>query len=91
MSVFSSFGKDNKKSALPDFNFPQNVIKDSESQLKNALSKGDGISAVDALIKFSLAKSSLSDETFNEVIQKIDAVIAKEKKEDIKAILLLLE
>ena len=91
MSLFSMFGKDNNKTVLPDFNFPQDVIKDSEAQLKSALSKGDGISVVDALIKFSLAKSSLSDETFCEVIEKIDTVIANEKKEDIKAILLLLE
>ena len=92
MSVVSIFGNDNKKGAgVPDFNFPQDVVKDAESQLKTALDKGDGLSVIDALVKFSLAKSSLSDETFNEVIQKIDAVIKKEKKEDIKAILLLLE
>ena len=83
--------KDEKKVLLPDFNFPQDVIKDSEDQLKNALSHGDGVSTIDAIIKYSLAKSSLSDETFDEVITKIENVIKQEKKEDIKAILLLLE
>mgnify|MGYP003290125552 CR=1 FL=1 len=45
MSILTMFGmdknKDEKKILLPDFNFPQDVIKDSEDQLKNALSHGD--------------------------------------------------
>lgn len=76
---------------LPDFNFPKDVIKNSEAQLKTALEKGDGQSVVDAIVKYGIAQSSISEENFEIVIKKIEDVIKKEKKEDIKAILRCLE
>lgn len=97
MSIFSIFGNNsnnnNKKpddNKLPDFNFPKDVIRDSEAQLKEALAKGDGISVVDALVKFSLANSSISDETFESVVKKVYEVIDKEKQPDTKALLYFL-
>lgn len=93
MSVLSVFGNRNNdyEKKLPDFNFPKDVIKHSEAQLKEALSKNDGLSVIDALVKYSIAQSSLSEETFSIVIDKLDDVIKKEKKEDIKALLLYLK
>lgn len=76
---------------MPDFDFPKKVIKDSEVQLKKALDTDDGESVVDALIKYGIAKCSISDEYFDDVIKKIESVTAKEKRQDIKAILMLLE
>ena len=86
--IMSVFGKENK---AVDFNFPKDVIKSSEEQLNQALKSGDGESLIDAIVKISLAKSSISDEYFDEVIKKIDDVLAKENRTDIKAILLYLK
>ena len=45
---------------VPDFNFPQDVTKQAEADLKTALSKGNGQLLVDALVRSSLAKSSIT-------------------------------
>jgi len=76
---------------LPDFNFPKDVIKASEKQINEALKSNDGVSLVDALVKYSIAKSSISEEYYDEVVKKIETTIEKENRKDIKALLLLLE
>ena len=86
MNVFGSVGKKNL-----DFNFPQDIITESEKQLKEALKNDDGVSMIDALVKFSLAKSSISEENFDDVISKLDEIIVQERSEDIKSLLLYLK
>ena len=86
MNVFGSVGKKNL-----DFNFPQDIITESEKQLKEALKNDDGVSMIDALVKFSLAKSSISEEHFDDVISILDEISVQERSEDIKSLLLYLK
>lgn len=75
----------------PDFNFPQDVTKQAEADLKTALSKGDGQQLVDALVRSSLAKSSITIENMSEIVEDIDRVARKESRPDIRALLYHLE
>ena len=76
---------------VPDFNFPQDVTKQAEADLKTALSKGNGQLLVDALVRSSLAKSSITIENMSEIVDDIDRVARKEKRPDIRALLYHLE
>ena len=75
----------------PDFNFPKDVTKQAQADLKQALAKGDGALVVDALIRSSLAKSSITIENMSEIIDDIDQIARKESRPDIRALLLHLE
>lgn len=75
----------------PDFNFPKDVVRNSEAQLKSALERKDGISMVDALVKIAIAKNKISYELKDEVIAQIEDVINQEKRADFKSILWYLE
>ena len=75
----------------PDFNFPQDVTEQAQADLKQALAKGDGELVVDALIRSSLAKSSITIENMSEIIEDIDKVARKESRPDIRALLYHLE
>lgn len=75
----------------PDFNFPADVTKQAEADLKTALSKGDGQLVVDALVRSSLAKSSITIENMSEIIEDIDKVARKETRPDIRGLLYHLE
>ena len=74
-----------------DFNFPQDVSKEALSDLNKALKKGDGELTVDALVRYSIAQSSISQDNMTDIIQRIDKVIAKEKKPHIKSLLYYFE
>ncbi len=76
---------------VPDFNFPQDVTKQAEADLKTALSKGNGQLLVDALVRSSLAKSSITIENMSEIVDDIDRVARKESRPDIRALLYHLE
>jgi len=76
---------------VPDFNFPQDVTKQAQADLKTALSKGDGQLVVDALVRSSLAKSSITIENMSEIVDDIDRVARKESRPDIRALLYHLE
>ncbi len=74
-----------------DFNFPQDVSKTALTDLNKALKTGDGEATVDALVRYSIAQSSISQDNMPEIIERIDKVIAKEKQPHIKALLYHLE
>ena len=76
---------------VPDFNFPQDVTQQAQADLKQALSKGDGQLVVDALVRSSLAKSSITIENMSEIVDDIDRVARKESRPDIRALLYHLE
>ena len=59
--------------------------------MKTALSKGDGQLVVDALVRSSLAKSSITIENMSEIVEDIDRVARKESRPDIRALLYHLE
>ena len=55
----------------PDFDYPQQVSKDALAQLKKAQRSGDGQMMVDALVRFSIAKGKVSQESVDTVIMRI--------------------
>ena len=75
----------------PDFNYPKDVTAQAQADLKQALAKGDGQLVVDALIRSSLAKSSVTIENMSEIIDDIDQVARKESRPDIRGLLYHLE
>ena len=85
---FNSMGKDKK---VIDFNYPQDVSKTALADLDKALASGDGQLTVDALVRYSLAQSGISQDNMADITAKLEDVIAKEKKLHIKALLYYFE
>ena len=90
MALFSlwSHGKDR---AVVDFNFPQDVSKAAISDLNAALKGGDGQMVVDALVRYGIAQSGISQENMPAIVNRIDSAIAVEKRPEIKSLLYYLE
>ncbi len=84
---FDSSGKDK----VIDFNFPQDVSKAAIADLDQALKTGDGQLTVDALVRYSLAQSGISQDNMADIITRVETVIDKEKRPHIKALLYHLE
>ena len=74
-----------------DFNFPQEVSTTALSDLDKALKARDGQQTVDALVRYSIAQSSISADNAQEILSRIDQVVAKEKQPHIRALLYHLE
>ena len=74
-----------------DFNFPQEVSNNALADLDKALKNGDGQLVVDALVRYSVAQSSISQDNMADIISRIETVINKEKQPHIKALLYHLE
>ena len=85
---FKSTG-DNKK--VIDFNYPQDVSKQALSDLNKALKTDDGQMTVDALVRYSIAQSGISQDNMPDIVSRIETVIQKEKKPHIKALLYYFE
>ena len=81
---FNTSGKDNK---MIDFNFPQDVSKQALSDLDKALTSGNGELTVDALVRYSIAQSGISQDNMLDIVERLEKTIAKEKKPHIKALL----
>ena len=75
----------------PDFDYPQQVSKAAMAQLKKAQRSGDGQMMVDALVRYSIAKAKISQETMDTIITQIEDVKHKEQRADYKALLNFLE
>lgn len=76
---------------VPDFAFPRKVSSDAMTQLDKALKSGDGNAVVDAMVRYSLAMSSISKESIDTIMPQIEQIADKEKRPDIKALLYHLE
>ena len=87
MSVFNLSARDND----PDFRYPQTVASNAEIQLRQALEQGNGDGAVDALIRYALAQSAISEENAPGILQKISETRQKVTAPDIRALLCVLE
>ena len=87
-SPFNSMGKDKK---VIDFNYPQDVSKEALADLDKALKSGDGQLTVDALVRYSIAESGISQDNMPDIVKRIEQVIAKEKQPHIKALLYYFE
>ncbi len=86
---FTFHGKNAK--VVVDFNYPQTVSENAISDLNKALRNGNGQMVVDALVRYSIAQSGISEEKMPEIISRIDSTIAIEKKPHIKALLYYFE
>lgn len=85
---FRSHGKDKTE---VDFNFPQDVSKNAIADLNAALKGGDGQMVVDALVRYGIAQSGISQENMPAIVSRIDSAIAVEKRPEIKSLLYYLE
>ena len=74
-----------------DFNFPQDVSKQALADLNTALKTGDGQQTVDALVRYSIAESGISQDNMPDIIKKIESVRDKEKRPEFKALLYYFE
>ena len=74
-----------------DFNFPQDVSKEALSDLEKALKTGNGEQTVDALVRYSIAQSGISQDNMPEIVSRIETVINKEKQPHIRALLYYFE
>lgn len=81
-----------KAADVPDFRYPKTVARDAESDLKRALKVGDGEGTVDALIRYSLAWSSISEENLQDILTRLENVANQPSTAiDTRALLLHLE
>ena len=85
---FSSSGNNREV----DFNFPQDVSKEALADMDKAL-KGsdDGQLLIDALVRYSIAQSGISQDNMADIVSRIETAINKEKRPHIKALLYHLE
>ena len=74
-----------------DFNFPQDVSKDALADLDQALKSGDGELVVDALVRYSIAQSGISQDNMGDIISRLETVLGNEQRPHIRALLLHLE
>ena len=70
-----------------DFNFPQDVSKEALSDLDKALKVGDGQQTVNALVRYSIAQSGISQDNMPKIVEQLENVIKKEKQPHIRALL----
>ena len=75
----------------PDFDYPKTVAEDASKDLKAALKTNDGQKAIDAIIRYSIAKGLISDENMPDIIKNIENVIAKENRPQFKSLLYYFE
>ena len=87
-SPFNSMGKDKK---VIDFNYPQDVSKEALTDLDKALKAGDGQLTVDALVRYSIAQSGISQDNMPDIVERLEKTIAKEKEPHIRALLYYFE
>ena len=74
-----------------DFNFPKDVKENALADLNKALKSGDGQLTVDALVRYSIAESGISQDNMPDIIEQLEKVINKEKRPEYKALLYLFE
>ena len=86
---FNSSGKGDDHRV--DFNYPQDVSKAALSDLDKALASGDGQKTVDALVRYSIAQSGISQDNMPEIIKRLESTIAREKQPHVKALLYYFE
>lgn len=79
------FGKSNDHHV--DFNYPQDVGKIALTDLKKALASHDGETVVDALVRYSLAQSVISEENMPDIMSRIDATLKQESRPEFQAII----
>ena len=70
-----------------DFNYPKDVSKEALSDLDKALKDGDGQMTVNALVRYSIAQSGISQDNMPDIVNQLETVIKKEKQPHVRALL----
>lgn len=63
---------------VPDFNYPQTVMKNADKSLDKALKKGNHADVVKYLIQSTIAEAQISSDNIPGILDKIDSVAAIE-------------
>lgn len=90
-SITSLFGANDGKPTAPDFRYPKTVAQQATEQLDAALRRKDGEQAVDALVRYALAQSSISNDNAPDILAQVESVLDAERRPDVRALLRLLE
>ncbi|MBR1726813.1 MAG: hypothetical protein IJ724_09245, partial [Muribaculaceae bacterium] len=72
---------------MVDFNYPQDVSKTALTDLDKALKGGDGKLVVDAIVRYSLAQSGISQDNMPEIVKRIESSVQQEKRPEYRALL----
>ncbi len=91
MALFPFQTRGGTKKDTVDFNYPQDVSKNALSDLDRALNSGDGRLVVDALVRYSVAQSTISPDNMASIIDRIERTMTLEKHHEYKALLAYLE
>lgn len=75
------------KDKVVDFNYPQDVSKNALADLENALKSGDGRLVVDAIVRYSIAQSGISEENMGDIVSRIESTRQQEKRPEYRALL----
>ena len=86
-----AMAQNKKLTDIPDFDYPETVAKNADQKLSIALNKGNGADVVRYLVQSSLAKSMISTDNAQEIIERVDSVAACEKSPQYQAILYYFE
>ena len=89
--IHFAMAQNTKLTDIPDFDYPQTVAKNADQKLSIALNKGNGADVVRYLVQSSLAKSMISTDNAQEIIERVDSVAACEKSPQYQAILYYFE
>ena len=79
------------KDKVIDFNYPQDVSKNALADLDKALKGGDGRLVVDAIVRYSIAQSGISEENMGDIVSHIESTIQKEQRPEYRALLYYFE
>ena len=85
--AFLPFFSHAKDKSEVDFNYPQTVSENAIKDLNSALKSGNGQLVVDAMVRYSIAQSNISQEKMPDIINRIDSTIAIEKRPEYKSLL----
>ena len=81
----------NSRVVTPDFDFPKETSEKASADLNEALKTNDAPLLIDALVRYGIAEASISPENLPAIVSKMESVIQKETRSDVKALLLCLE
>ena len=79
------------KVQTPDFDFPKEASEIAAADLNKALKTNDASLLIDALVRYGIAESIISPDNLPAIINKMESIIQKETRTDVKALLLCLE
>lgn len=86
LAVISLLAASAKGTKAPDFRFPEKVAADAERQIRQAAKDDNGQMLIDGLIRLSIAKTKISADFTQPMIETIDSVAKTASDRKIRAI-----